>query len=106
VVLKLAPFPTRSAVPFAPLPSVSLHPVASALLAVTRHQLAFCVADPVRPVQTRWQFDSRERPKILYVNLRNLRINSDLVSSIREIRGSAFPQTVRIKLDFVREACD
>jgi hypothetical protein len=45
------------------------------LLAVTRQQFAFCVADPVRPVQTRWQFDSSERPQKICVNLRNLWIN-------------------------------
>ena len=46
------------------------------LLAVTRHQFAFCVADPVRSVQTEWQFDSSERPQKICVNLRNLWINS------------------------------
>ena len=46
------------------------------LLAVTRHQFAFCVADPVRSVQTEWQFDSSERPQKICVNLRNLRIDT------------------------------
>jgi hypothetical protein len=41
------------------------------LLAVTRHQFAFCVADPVRSVQTEWQFDSSERPQKICINLRN-----------------------------------
>ena len=50
------------------------------LLAVTRHQFAFCVADPVGSVQTEWQFDSSERPQKICVNLRNLWINSVLVS--------------------------
>jgi hypothetical protein len=57
------------------------------LLAVTRHQFAFCVADPVRSVQTEWQFDSSERPQKICVNLRNLWINSVLVSPIRVIRS-------------------
>jgi hypothetical protein len=57
------------------------------LLAVTRHQFAFCVVDPVRSVQTEWQFDSSKRPQKICVNPRNLWINSVLVSPIRVIRG-------------------
>jgi hypothetical protein len=57
-------------------------------LAVTRHQFAFCVADPVRSVQTEWQFDSSERTQKICVNLRNLWINSVLVSPIRVIRAA------------------
>jgi hypothetical protein len=55
------------------------------LLAVTRHQFAFCVANPVRSVQTEWQFDSSKRPQKIGVNLRNLWINSVLVSPIRVV---------------------
>ena len=70
------------------------------LLAVTRHQFAFCVADPVRSVQTEWQFDSSERPQRICVNLRNLWINPFLshqsVSSVQSVVPCSLSQFVAI----------